>query len=84
MNHDVVLYVSDNNEHCTQVLDLVKQYDVSYQVKNVSQHKEYMQEMQKNGVYGTPALFIKGERNSILGYQKQRICNALKNAESSG
>lgn len=81
---DVVVYVSDDNLNCRKVLELVKEYEVSYKIKNITQNRDYMKEMQSNGIYGTPALFVKGERNSILGYQQERIRRALKNVEYDG
>ncbi|MCF3944633.1 glutaredoxin family protein [Oceanobacillus alkalisoli] len=80
-NHDVIIYVSDNNHYCTQVIDLVKKYDVTYKIKNVTQDRDYMKEMQDIGIYGTPAMFVKGEKHSILGYQKERIRHALSKVE---
>lgn len=82
MEHDVVIYVSDNNSYCKKVIDLVQEHDVSYKVKNVTQNKNYMKELQNNGIYGTPALFVKGEDHSILGYQREKIRTALIQAEN--
>lgn len=76
-NQDVVVYISENNTSCNKVIQLIEEQDVSYKVKNVSKHKDYMKELQKNGIYGTPALFIKGQDYFILGYQKNRIIKAL-------
>lgn len=76
-NEDVVVYVSDESTYCNKVIHLMEEHDISYKVKNVSKDKEYMRELQRNGIYGTPALFIKGQEQSILGYQRNRILNAL-------
>lgn len=76
-NEDVVVYVSDESTYCNKVIHLMDEHDISYKVKNVSKDKEYMRELQRNGIYGTPALFIKGQEQSILGYQRNRILNAL-------
>ena len=76
-NQNVVIYISDNSTFCNKVINLMEEHDVSYKVKNVSQNKEYMRELQRDGIYGTPALFIDGEKRSILGYQKNRILKAL-------
>ncbi|WP_405099209.1 glutaredoxin family protein [Oceanobacillus sp. FSL H7-0719] len=76
-NEDVVVYVSDESTYCNKVIHLMEEHDISYKVKNVSKDKEYMRELQRNGIYGTPALFIKGQEHSILGYQRNRILNAL-------
>lgn len=81
-NYDVIIYVSDNNQYCTKVVNLVKKYDVTYKIKNVTQNRDYMTKMQKKGVYGTPAMFVKGEKHSILGFQKERIHHTLRKVEN--
>jgi glutaredoxin len=80
-NPDVVIYVSDDHQDSTKVVQLVKEYDVSFQIKNVTQNIEDMKEMQNNGVYGTPVLFIEEGKDSILGFQQERIRHALRHLE---
>ncbi|MCM3742203.1 glutaredoxin family protein [Oceanobacillus luteolus] len=75
--HDVVVYVSDNNKQCLKVIELIEAYNVPYKVKNVSRERGYMKELQNKGIFGTPATFIKGEKRAILGYQKEKIRSAL-------
>lgn len=79
---NVTLYISDNSSYCNKVINLMKEHDVSFQVKNVTQNRKYMKELQNDGIYGTPALFIMGEEQFILGYQKARILKALHIASS--
>lgn len=78
-NHDVVVYISKDNNYCKKVIQLIEDAEVSYEVKNVSDNREYMKELQKDGIYGTPATFIKGMDRTILGYQKREILNAIRN-----
>lgn len=78
-NQDVVVYISKDNDHCEKVIQLIEEAEVSYKVKNVSDNREYMKELQKDGIYGTPATFVKGKNQTILGYQKREILNAIRN-----
>lgn len=76
-NQDPVIYISDDSTYCNKVIRLMDKHHVSYKVKNVTQNHEYMRELQEFGIYGTPALFIKGQELPILGYQEKRILKAL-------
>lgn len=78
-SEEVVLYVSDNSPKCQKVLELVKDYNVSYKIKNVTQNSDYLKEIQRSGIYSTPAMFVPGEKESIQGYQKDTIQRALNN-----
>lgn len=73
---NVVVYISDHNFKSKEVLDLLDEYSVSYNKKNVSDNGKYMKELHEMGIYGTPAMFVKGHP-VILGYQKNKIKYAL-------
>lgn len=74
---NVIIYVSDNNPHCKKVLNQMDKWDVSYKIKNVTQNSNYMRDLQDQGIYGTPATFIKDKSKVILGFQKNEIKHAL-------
>lgn len=76
-SNEVTIYVSNNNINCEKVVNLMNEYGVCYELRNVSANREYMKEMQNNGIYGTPAVIIKDIDETILGFQKQRILRAL-------
>ena len=76
-NQDVVIYISDNNQYCNKVIQLMEEHDVSYKVKNVSKNREYMKELQNDGIYGTPALFVLSKKKTILGFQRNKILQTL-------
>lgn len=80
-NQEIVIYISNGSTYCNKVIRLMDKHHVSYKVKNVTQNHKYMREMQEFGIYGTPALFIKGQEQPILGYQKKRILKALNISE---
>ncbi|MHA6253023.1 glutaredoxin family protein [Oceanobacillus sp. CAU 1775] len=74
----VVVYISKDNQHCKKVIQLFENENVSYQVKNVTDNSDYMRELQQDGIYGTPAIYIKGKKQTILGFQKQKILDAIR------
>ncbi|AVQ97999.1 hypothetical protein OBCHQ24_02660 [Oceanobacillus iheyensis] len=71
--NNVWVYISEDNEDCERVLQLLDKKNVPYEVKNVTKHPENKKEMQKRGIYGTPATFIGDENNLILGYQEEKL-----------
>ncbi|BAC12560.1 hypothetical protein [Oceanobacillus iheyensis HTE831] len=71
----VVVYVSEVNEPSKKVIELLNEYKITFEMKNVTVDKTYLQELQTKGIYGTPATEIDGE--FILGYQKNKLKYAL-------
>lgn len=71
----VVVYVSEVNEPSKKVIELLNEYKITFDMKNVTVDKTYLQELQTKGIYGTPATEIDGE--FILGYQKNKLKYAL-------
>ncbi|WP_028785195.1 glutaredoxin family protein [Thalassobacillus devorans] len=73
--HDVVVYVSNNCSHCEKVVAKLKEWDVNFREKNVSENREHFKELQRQKIYGTPAAFIDGEQ--VLGFQKGKLQRKL-------
>ncbi|MEC5424687.1 glutaredoxin family protein [Virgibacillus sp. C22-A2] len=73
----VQIYVSDNSKQCEKLLTQMDEWEINYEIKNITTDNKYRSELQNLGIYGTPATFIENERNPILGYQKDRILYAL-------
>ncbi|MFD1335590.1 glutaredoxin domain-containing protein [Oceanobacillus iheyensis] len=71
----VVVYVSEVNEPSRKVIELLNEYKITFEMKNVTEDKTYLQELQTKGIYGTPATEIDGE--FVLGYQKNKLKYAL-------
>ncbi|WP_029271346.1 glutaredoxin family protein, partial [Virgibacillus alimentarius] len=69
-NKNVTIYVSDGCNKCNDLLAQLDEWNVFYQIKNISKQREHLYELQKLGIYGTPATFIEGEYRAILGFQK--------------
>ncbi len=76
-NQNVTIYISDGCSKCADLLAQMNEWNISYQVKNISKHREHLEELQKMNIYGTPATFIEGEHKPVLGFQKSKIQHAL-------
>ncbi|GEM04035.1 hypothetical protein HMI01_10230 [Halolactibacillus miurensis] len=75
MEKEVLVYVSDDCDECDRMVALLDQEDVTYELKNISDDKKHLHELQKHHVYATPALIVKGKK--VLGFQEQRIKQLL-------
>lgn len=71
----VTVFVSEDSEPSQKVTDLLDEYNISYELNNVTKEKDYLKELQMIGIYGTPATKVDGE--FILGYQKNKLKHAL-------
>lgn len=76
-NRNVTIYISEGCVKCADLLAQMNKWNISYHVKNISKSSEYLEELQKMGIYGTPATFIEGEHKAVLGFQKNKIMHAL-------
>ncbi|MFA1822581.1 glutaredoxin family protein [Virgibacillus oceani] len=77
----VVVYISEDSSKCNQLLFELDKLDVNYEIKNVTKNKDFMKELQNEGVYGTPATFIGNNNTPILGVQKNKIKQTLVEGE---
>ncbi|AXI11080.1 NrdH-redoxin [Oceanobacillus zhaokaii] len=73
----MIIYISENNPDCNSVLNLMDKLEVRYKTKNVTKNELYLQELQNEGIFGTPATFIEDRRYPILGFQKEKLKVAL-------
>jgi len=74
---NVTIYVSESNKTCEEVINQLKRWEIPFKVKNITQEPKYRKEMQREGIYSTPATFIKGINKAILGFQKRKLQVAL-------
>ncbi|MBM7554381.1 glutaredoxin family protein [Thalassobacillus pellis] len=73
--HGVIVYVSNDCRHCEQVVNQLKEWEVDFVEKNVTNNRESFKELQRERVYGTPATFIGGRK--VLGFQKRKLKREL-------
>ncbi|UOQ49138.1 thioredoxin family protein [Gracilibacillus caseinilyticus] len=72
----VSLYVSDNCEECDQIMDYISNLDISFDVKNTTEDKCHLSELQEHDIYITPAVII-DNYYQIIGFNKDRINQIL-------
>src|SRR5699024_2008861 len=63
----VLVYINNNRSHRLKLLDQLDKWNIDYRTKNVAENPEYLEELQGEGIYGTPVTFIDG--SPILGFQ---------------
>jgi len=73
----VVTYISNNSLQCEELLRQLDEWEIDYELKNVSEERSYLQELQKANVFGTPATFVKKANQVILGFSKGELRHAL-------
>lgn len=78
----VLVYINNNRSHRLNLLDQLDKWNIDYRTKNVAESPEYLEELQDEGIYGTPVTFIDG--NPILGFQKDKMKCALGVRMSDG
>ncbi|UFT99810.1 glutaredoxin family protein [Radiobacillus kanasensis] len=72
---NVVVYVSNGCGECKKVINHLEDWGVPFIEKNINENKEYFRELQKNKVYGTPAVFK--DDDIVLGFQERRLKQTL-------
>lgn len=73
--HEVIIYSSTGCPHCEKVKEAFKEWGVDYEERNVSNNKQYFDEIKERKIYGTPATLIDGKL--ILGFQEKKLKKAL-------
>ncbi|HLR62952.1 MAG TPA: glutaredoxin domain-containing protein [Lentibacillus sp.] len=76
---EVIVYTSENSLQCEKLLDQLNQWDIDYKQRNVTEHKEYLDDLQEEGIFGTPATFV--DEKVVLGAQVNKIKHALGMSE---
>jgi len=75
MSAEVVIYTSSGCPHCNQVKQQLKEWDVPYEERNVSDSREHFEELQRRKIFGTPATYINGKL--VLGFQPEKMKKLL-------
>ncbi|QDP39140.1 glutaredoxin family protein [Radiobacillus deserti] len=75
MKQNVVVYVSTGCDECNKVIHHLEDWGVPFIEKNINENKEYFRELQRNKVYGTPAVFTDDE--VVLGFQERKLKQTL-------
>lgn len=76
MHHEVILYSSNGCTYCVQVKAFLIEQGIEFEERNVSIHKEYLDELKGKKIYATPATFINGQL--VLGFQEKKFKKLLR------
>ncbi|TRM11355.1 glutaredoxin family protein [Lentibacillus cibarius] len=71
----VVVYINDNSPYCEKLLNELDYWQINYETRNVSKNRKYMEYLQDNGIFGTPATIVNDQM--ILGSQINKIKKEL-------
>jgi thioredoxin reductase (NADPH) len=72
---EVIVYSSTGCPYCEKVKNQLTEWGIEYEVRNVSIHKEFFDELRTKKVFGTPATYVNGKL--ILGYQEKKFKKAF-------
>lgn len=72
---EVMVYTSSGCPYCEKVKNQLDEWGIEYEVRNVSIHKEYFDELREKKVFGTPATYVNGKL--ILGFQDKKFKKAF-------
>lgn len=73
---EITVYISDDCDESTQIIDYLNELSVEYNEKNVTKNREYLTELQARNVYSVPATFINNQ--VVLGFQKDKIRHLIQ------
>lgn len=76
-NKTVVTYISNNSSQCEELLRQLDEWEIEYELKNVSEKHSYLQELQQMNIFGTPVTIVKEESQVILGFPEGELRRAL-------
>ncbi|WP_193064397.1 glutaredoxin family protein [Oceanobacillus oncorhynchi] len=71
----VTLFISEGSQASDKVTSFLDKNDVTYELKNVTENKMYLKELQEMKIFGTPTLFI--DEKKIEGNQENKILYEL-------
>lgn len=71
----VKVYVSNNCTESNKLIHFLHELDVDCEVKNITDNKDYLKELQEQHIYATPVVMI--NEHTILGFQKRKLEHEL-------
>lgn len=76
MESNVIVYTSHGCPYCKKVKEQLSTWGISYEERNVSESKEYFDQLQQKKIFGTPATYINGKL--VLGFQEAKMRKLLE------
>ncbi|ASK61264.1 NrdH-redoxin [Virgibacillus phasianinus] len=77
----VTIYTCNYCSECKKLVEKMNSWGLDYTEKNISDNLGYLKEMQKHGIYGTPATFVNDD--PVLGFRESELKNKLGLADLS-
>lgn len=71
------VYISDNNTECERLVDFLQEADISFSLKNTTENKQHLTDLQKNNIFITPAIII-DDHYQVIGFQPDKIRRFLR------
>lgn len=76
-NKKVVIYISTACSLCRALMKQMDEWNIPFEVRNITESPESKKELHRYGIYGTPATFIEGKETAILGFPKYTLKQQL-------
>lgn len=75
MGKEITIYVSNNSTECRRLMNQLDEWEMNYHIKNISEERKNLKQLQEYGIFATPATFV-GD-TVILGFQKNKLKQTL-------
>ncbi|TFB13224.1 glutaredoxin family protein [Filobacillus milosensis] len=74
LNKNVVIYTNESQDS-VKLKNILNEWDIDYEERNISENNDYLIELQKKGIFATPATFI--DNYCIQGVQPDHLKTEL-------
>ena len=81
MSAEVIVYTSSHCPLCLTLKAHLNDWGVHYEERNVSENKDFFEQLQQKRIFGTPATYINGK--VTLGFQPDKIKKLLGISEEN-
>ncbi|ARU62985.1 pyridine nucleotide-disulfide oxidoreductase [Tumebacillus avium] len=71
----VTLYSSTGCTYCAKIKDELKRWGISYEERNVTENKDYFNDLHARGIFSTPVTFL--EDTPVIGYRPNKMKQLL-------
>ena len=77
-DEDIIVYVSNACPTCEKVVRQLEKCNIRFKIKNVTENRADLHEMQQKGIYGTPATIHQKLNQHVLGFNKKVLRKIIK------
>ena len=76
MSVNIVLYSSTGCPYCAKIKEELKHWGLAYEERNVTEHREYFNDLHTKGLYSVPVTFV--DNTPIIGYRPNKMRSVLQ------